>query len=174
LAQERRLGEELDVRERRARLQRDGRKRFTTMEPARRMNIRHGNSENQLRNAILDPAPNPPEAGFRTITDDVVGLVDRLQERIQMRAGPAFRRGGHEHNGKRAVTQTFLDRSSPTDRLVHHDVVREAVSCAQQRDELLADLIGPSEVTAREHNHVDTRPGEGRAMEVSLIGIVQV
>jgi hypothetical protein len=79
VAEERRLGQDLDVEELRRRLQRDRRQRLAAVEPGRRVDVGDRHREDDAPG----PATQPPRqaAGPRDAptADDVVAGVDRLQ-----------------------------------------------------------------------------------------------
>jgi hypothetical protein len=92
VTKKRRLGEDLGVEERRRRLEGKDRQFLEPMEPARRMNIENREGENQTPRKRGKPALDIPPATSRAFADDVVGLVNRHKEGIQMRARPRLQR----------------------------------------------------------------------------------
>jgi hypothetical protein len=79
LAQEGRLGQELDVEERRLRLQRDRRQLFAAMEPVRGVDVADRDGEDQLPGEPAEPAAELRGSFHPPPADDVVAPVDRRQ-----------------------------------------------------------------------------------------------
>jgi hypothetical protein len=97
VAEERRLGQDLGVDERRARLKRDGRQLVEPMEPARRMNVAQGDGEDQAPDQqTRQPEPVCPDA-ISSATNHMIALVDRFQKWFKMRLRPGFLGGRHEY-----------------------------------------------------------------------------
>lgn len=150
VAEEGRLGQPLDVGEIRGRLDRDGGQDLAPVEPAGRVDIDDGDGEQQPPGEHDEPAARRPTA------DDVVGPVDRLQERGEVGGGPAVD-GRRDEDQGRGCRLDVAQRSRPAET-------------AQQRDDAPADLGGPRRVVA-DHHHVDGRIGQGLASGVQVKGV---
>jgi hypothetical protein len=87
VAEERRLGEDLDVRERRTRLERDRPEFFGPVELAGGIHVEDRDREDDAAGEAREPAADFREGGGRPPAVHVVGLVDRLEQPFEMRRG---------------------------------------------------------------------------------------
>src|SRR5262249_6157972 len=111
LAEERRLGEDLDVDELRDRLERDLRERLEPVEPAGRMDVDDGNREDDPPGDPFGPAPGALGEWNLPPADHVVALVDRREQRVEVRGGPWFTGRGDEDERCRCALETFFECS---------------------------------------------------------------
>jgi hypothetical protein len=79
LAEERRLGEDLDVEERRGRLEGDGRELLAAVEPARRVDVVDRHREDDPPGEPAEPSSQPHESPIPTPADDMIAMVDRFE-----------------------------------------------------------------------------------------------
>jgi hypothetical protein len=77
VAEEGRLGQDLDVEELRDRLERDPRELIEAVEPAGRVNVDDGHGEEDFPGEPARPAPGTLDQRTRAPADGVVALVDR-------------------------------------------------------------------------------------------------
>jgi len=73
------------------------------MQSAGRIHVEHGDPEDQPARESGEPAGGHGQRPVRTPPDHMVGLVDRLQERLQVRGGR--RLGGREQGDDRLVEE---------------------------------------------------------------------
>jgi hypothetical protein len=93
VTEERRLGEDLDVHERRTRLERDRAELFGPVNLARGVHVEDRNREHKASDQARQPAAGLYQRFRRSPAEDVVGVVDRFQQSLEMR------RGGRLHGG---------------------------------------------------------------------------
>jgi hypothetical protein len=173
VAQEGRLGEDLDVQERRGRLEGDRRQLLPPMEPAGRVDVEQGDGEDQPPRQSEKPAFPPLTASGRPTAEDMVAVVDDFEQRFQVGRGPGLLSGGHQDQGiarsrqaagERDAEVRPLDRDDPAlDRPPHR---RERID--ERRDDRLGTLDG--QVGQQD----DSNPGVRKpvAMEVAEVGVV--
>jgi hypothetical protein len=105
VAEERGLGQDLDVEELADRLERDRLELLEPVQPAGRVDVddRHGEQEPPEQPA--GPPPDPRGERGPARADDVVAQVDRLEERVEVLGLPRFERRGHEHQRERRLAE---------------------------------------------------------------------
>jgi hypothetical protein len=84
MAQEGRLGQDLDVEEGRNRLERDRCQLLAPVQPAGGVDVVDRDREDEPPGEPADPAADLREPSYPPPADDVVAMVDRLQERLDM------------------------------------------------------------------------------------------
>jgi hypothetical protein len=173
MAEERRLGEDLDVQERGGRLQGDRQQLLATMEPARGVDVEQRHGEDQPARQHGQPAPACLPTAGRPAADDMVAVVDRLQERFQVRRGPRLFCRRHQHEGEPGALQAARQRDPqvhPVDR--HHAMLDHASHRRQPLDQRRHDRFGLFGRPVGQHDDVNPGVGERLAMEVAQVGIV--
>lgn len=93
MAEERGLGQELDVEEGRGRAERDGSELLAAVDLAGRVDIEHRDREDQFARQAADPAEDPPRESQGPPARDVVGEVDRREQRCEMCGRPRLEGG---------------------------------------------------------------------------------
>ncbi len=93
MAEERCLGQNLDIQEPRPRLERDGREFLPPMNLAGGVRVEHRRGEDDPARPCRDPSPGRAQARCRAAAKDMVRPIDRLKERIEMGPGPGLARG---------------------------------------------------------------------------------
>jgi hypothetical protein len=88
------LRQNLDIHERRGRLEDDRGKFFTTMKPTRRHDVADGNSEDQPADHGGNPSPNLFPDPHRPASNRVVASIDRLEQWFEMGRRPGGTSGG--------------------------------------------------------------------------------
>jgi hypothetical protein len=86
--EEGRLGQELEVQERRRRLEGDGRQLLQPVQAAGGVDIAQRDREHQPPGQRCQPSPATIPAPGGPTADDVIAVVDGLQERLQVGRGP--------------------------------------------------------------------------------------
>ncbi len=76
---------------------RNRRELVESMQPARRMNIVQGDSEDKAPNQQAREAEPVCPVAVLPATEYMIALVDRFQKRFEMLDGPGFFRGRHEY-----------------------------------------------------------------------------
>ena len=117
LRQKRRLRQDLQVDEAGCRLENDRFQGRAAVEPAGGKDVANRNGEQEAPGKRGPPAPDPAQQGQGTATDGMVAVIDRFQERIKVRRGPAGFGRGDEDNRVETVGQPLLDRLGPADPL---------------------------------------------------------
>jgi hypothetical protein len=175
LAEERRLGQDLDIQERRGRLQRDGLQLLAPMEPARRVDVVDRHREDHPPGEPAEPAPEAHGRPVLPPADDVIAMIDRVQQRIEMGGGPGLARRGHEHergDGPLEPQGERLVQAAPGARDDH------AVDLpATLRDQLLqrtGHAPGRGPIVRRQDDHPDGGTGQRVAPEVGFEGVEEV
>jgi hypothetical protein len=110
MAEKRCLRQDLGIDERRCRLQRDGAELVETMQPARRMDVSQRHGENHAPHERSQEAERGRMGPVRPTTQHVIALVDRRQERFEVRFRPRFLRGRHKHQGHAGAKEAALQR----------------------------------------------------------------
>ena len=106
--EEGRLGQDLQVQERRGRLQRDRLQRLQTVKPARRVDIEQRDGEHQAPRHRGEPSLPDLAGTGGTMSHDMVGVVDCLEERFQVRRGPRLLGSGHQHERMPGTLQSLV------------------------------------------------------------------
>jgi hypothetical protein len=91
------LRQDLDVQKARDRLQRHGGELLAPMQPARRMDVANRHREDQLPGKAAQPPRQPAQEWHAPRADHVVTMVDRRQQRIEMRCGPRTTGRGYQN-----------------------------------------------------------------------------
>ncbi len=110
VAEKCRLGQDFDVKIRGPGLHWDGPQLLGAMEPAGRMNVKHGNREDQTPSRAGDPAPDPPPGTRRPSADDVVAPVDGIEERLKVSRRPGLDGRRDQNEGEREIIKGGSDR----------------------------------------------------------------
>jgi hypothetical protein len=97
VAEEGRLGEDLDIQERRRGLECDRCQLVESMQPAGGVDVAQRDGEHQAPRPRRQPSPAALPAPGRPSADDVIAVVNRLQERIQMGLGQGLRGRRDQH-----------------------------------------------------------------------------
>jgi hypothetical protein len=173
VAEERRLGQDLDVEELRRRLERDRRQRLEPVEPGRRVDVGHRHREDHVPGPVAQPAPHAAEPRGRPAADDVVAGVDGLQERVQVGVGPGLRRRGHQHQGQRRPGQRPLQDPSPALVLRRlDDGLGHAAPAPDAIDQAPGHLLGARQFALGQHDDPDPSLRQRLAAEMGLERIV--
>jgi len=90
MAEERGLGEDLDVEELRRRLKGHGRQLFKPVEPTGGVDIQHRHREEDLPRESRKPSSDPTWNRSASSSQNHVAMVDCLEQRVEMCLGPAF------------------------------------------------------------------------------------
>ena len=134
VAKKGRLGQDLGVDERRARLKRNGRELVEPMEPARRMNVAQGDREDQApHHQAREAGPICPSAVLPP-SDHMVALVDRFQKWFEMLSGPRFFRGSHEYQRQGRSLEAAFQCTAEAVTTNRHDAALDRPS--QGRDQV--------------------------------------
>jgi hypothetical protein len=84
MTEECRLGQDFEVEERRAGLKRNRRELLHPVEPARRMDVKHRNREDQTPGHGADPTCDPAPGSSRPPADHMIGPVDGFEQGLEM------------------------------------------------------------------------------------------
>jgi hypothetical protein len=112
VAEEGGLGEDLDVQERRRRLEGDGGQFVEPVQAAGRMDVPQRDGEDQSPEHRRQPSPEPRQVAGRPPADDMIAGVDGLQERRQVTRGPRLLGRRDQHEGKMGVGQPQGQRAA--------------------------------------------------------------
>jgi hypothetical protein len=115
------LGQDLDVEERGGRLQRDRRQLVAAMEAARRVHVVHGHGEDQLPGEPAEPSAQPLQQAHPPRADDVVAVIDRLEQGIEVRRGPGRAGRRHQHERHDRPGEPAAYGRAPANRFGHDD-----------------------------------------------------
>jgi hypothetical protein len=169
LAEERRLRQDLDVHERRCRLQGDGPELLAPMEPAGRVDVLDRHREDEPPGEPAEPARQPHGQAILARADDVIAMVDRLEQGIEVGRGPGLARRGHEHERRDGPLEPPGDRLMEVEMVAHDDDALDVPSTL--RDQLLerpghARVRGP--VVRGQHDDPDGGTRHRVAAEVGF------
>lgn len=166
VAEERRLGEDLQTQERRARLERDALQFLAAVKLDRREDVAHRHAEQEPPARRAQPAGQTPAKAHGASAEHVVALVDGLEQGIEMGPRPDLVRERDESERERRTRQAFLDRTVPAARGVDDPRLGRTPTRGEQARQRHADRLGPAEVVAAEHDHADARAQERVALDV--------
>jgi hypothetical protein len=93
MVEERGLGQDLRVQEAGRGLKWDRGELVEAMEPAGRVDVLDGDGEDELPGEPAEPSGQALVDADPPLPDDVVAVVDRLQERVEMGRRPEVERG---------------------------------------------------------------------------------
>jgi len=99
LTEEGGLGQYLDVEKRGDRLERDRLQLLEAMGPDRRMDVAHRDGEYKPPCQALQPAKHSRGQICQTTADDVVALIDRLEQGVEMGVRGGRDRRSHDDHG---------------------------------------------------------------------------
>ncbi len=91
------------------------------MEAARRVHVVHRYGEDELPRKPAEPAADAVEKPLPTRAHDVVALIDRLEQGVEMLSRPGLARGRHEHQRIRCAFESPPQRLVPAVFLGGHD-----------------------------------------------------
>jgi hypothetical protein len=156
VAEEGRLGEDLDVEEVGRRLERDRRQLVEPVQAAGRVDVddRHGEDETprQARDLPSQSGERPDAAA----ADDVVAVVERLQEGPEVRVGPRLLRRRDQDDGGRRALEAHLQSPVLAASRDRDDVhLGRPPSPRQQVAEARGDRLGTVGLAVVEHDHPD-------------------
>jgi hypothetical protein len=172
VAEEGRLGEDLDVEERRRGLQRDRRQRLASMEPAGGMDVAERDREEQPPGKLADPSPETGGERVLAIPDGVVATFDRVEQGVEMPGRPGSPRARDQDERRRGIPEAPGERVAPTG-LGHGDHGRldGASSTGQEPFQRPRDGRGPGTVVLGQDDHPDGGVTDGIAPEVGIEGV---
>jgi hypothetical protein len=169
-----RLGEDLDVEERRRRLQRDLGQLLEPVQAAGGMDVAQRDREDQAAGPGRQPTRPTCPALRGPAADDVVAVVDRLEQGLQMGLGPRLL--GRRHQDEREVGAGQADgqggvEPSAGDR--HDPGLDRAVHRAQRLDQRCDDGLGAVGGQVGEQDDADPGVGQRVAAKVATVGVVE-
>jgi hypothetical protein len=169
MAEKSHLGEQLDVQELRARLKRYGRELGEPVELARRMDVGHRHREDRPPEEAGKPAPDRASPADGSAAEDVVAMVDRLEERIEVPRAPGRDGVRDQHERSRRPQESPLHRLGEAAFIHHnhHDLGAPAASQQQIADRASHER-GSNRIAVRDHDDADGRIVQGVALKVSL------
>jgi hypothetical protein len=170
VAEEGRLGQDLDVEERGVRLERNRRQLLAPMEPARGVQVGNRHREEKSSGRTGDPARQARSVAPIAAADHVVALIDRLQERLQMSVGPGLAGGRHEHQRLGRAGKASLERSAEPARVDYLDhSLRGPAARLEQRHDAPGDRgRGVRPFGRSEHDNANRGVRQRIAMQVRL------
>ena len=143
LCQECRFGQNLQVHQPGHRLKDDRLQCLTPMDSTGREDVADRQREQEPPEGGFPPPPDSTHEGQGTPTDDMVAVINRFQERVKMRGGPASLGRGDEDDRMQTVGHPLFDGPGPTDAMCgYHESIGRAVATFQKREQSLADNIG--------------------------------
>jgi hypothetical protein len=174
VTEEGRLGEDLEVQERRRRLEGDGRQLLEAVQAARRVDVAQRDGEHQPPGHRREPTPQALPALDRPAADDMIAVIDGLEERLQMLRGPRLR--GRRDQDEREMGVAKADGEGvvqplprgPDDTGLHRPADRHQV-----RGQGLDDGCGAVGRQVGEQDDSDAGVGQRVALEVAEEGIVE-
>ena len=83
------------------------------MKPAWGMNVLDRYREDHFPGKPAKPAEHPWQKPLPALADDVVTVIDRREERVEMSGGPPFARRGHQDQGGMGPRQRPAQRLAP-------------------------------------------------------------
>jgi hypothetical protein len=173
LAEEGGLGQDLNVEEGRGRLQGDRLQLLAAMEPGRRVDVLDRHGEDPLPGEPSEPAPEPTERPLLARADDVVAMIDRRQQGIEMGGSPRRARARDQDQGGVRPRHSQPQRVAPA--VLGRDRDDDALHGASPpRKELLQGprhRFGRLPAVLREDDDPHRGIGQGVALEVDLEGI---
>ncbi len=125
--------------------------------------------EDQPPREPAEPRPEPREQTHPAAADHVVAMVDRLEQGLEMVAGPRLEGRSHEDERRFGALQRGLERPVPAARVGLHRLDGRPAAPGEQ----VAQGVGGSPVAAellvaREHDHQNRGVGQRVAVEVSV------
>jgi len=167
VAEERRLGQDLDVEELRRRLERDRPELVEPVQPAGGVDVFNRDREDQAPGEAGEPASQPGERTRPASADDMVAAVDRLEQGPEVLGGPRLVGRGHEDERGRGAPERGLERLAPAVRVGRLRRDGRAAAPGEQVAQRLGGLAGAvGTVVAGEHHDEDRGVGQGVAPEV--------
>jgi hypothetical protein len=129
--------------------------------PAGREGVEHRQGEEDSPGEGCQPPPGIPARGRRASADDVVAVVDRLQERVEVGDRPFLEGRRHQDDRLRTAGQALLERLVPADRVGPDDErFGLAVPAFEQVEQASADRVGVGMSEAGHHDDQDSAVGD--------------
>jgi hypothetical protein len=110
VAQERGLGQDLDVQERRGGLEGDRRQLLAPVELAWRVDVEDRDREDHPAREAADPPDNPAREPQYPPARDVVAEIDRREQRLEVRGRPWLDGRRDQHEGRQVPRERALQR----------------------------------------------------------------
>ena len=134
MAEERRLGQDLHVQERRGRLRRDP----PRASPADAAGTARRRPRPARRTGAAIAAPRSIAPALRSRPTrrrpiDVIAGVDRREQRVEVRGGPRLHGRGHQHERQRRPLEPAVSGPAPSRRGLDDDDLRLPASLGQER-----------------------------------------
>ncbi len=172
MTEERGLGQELDVGELGPGLKGNLDERGPTMEPAGRVNVGDRHREEELPRKPSQPAHQASHQGQSSAPEDMVAMVDRLQERVEMAVGPRRRRRRDQDESMLGLDAERVGVRK-TEPLVGQDDLGVGLSASgpEQLDQTRRDRVGPRRRVDRDDTDMDALLRAWLASEVGLVGV---
>jgi hypothetical protein len=174
VAEEGRLGKDLEVHERRRRLKGNRRQLLEPVQVAGRVDVAQGDGEDQSPGQRSQPSFVRVPASDWPAPHDVIAMIDGLQERLQMSLGPRLLGRRDQNKRKPSASQTLaqrlgeplvVDRDDPGfDRAIHRGQL-----IGHRRD----DGLGVVDRQVGEEDDANTGVGQRIALKVAEEGIVE-
>jgi hypothetical protein len=138
VAEEGCLRQDLDIKERRSRLERDGLELLAAMKAAGRVDILDRDRKDQPPGEPDDPAHQSGEPAILAGTEHMVAAVDRIEQGIEVGRAPGLEGVGDDHQGRNGLLEPPEHRLVPAliaRHTRHHNDRAAAAADRQQRVE---------------------------------------
>jgi hypothetical protein len=173
VAEEGGLGEDLEVQERRRRLEGDGGQLVEPVQSAGGVDVSQRDGEDQSPGQRRQPSPELRPAPGRPPAVDMIAGVDGLQEWRQVARGPRLLGRRDQHEGEMGVDQAEGQRASESqlpgadDAGLHHPADR-----GQVIDDRRDHRLGAVDRQVGQVDDADAGVGQRVALEVAEEGVV--